>query len=308
MDYNHYTLHFPPKQGEILNKEFFHKGVEIGGIYCYNMGKAAVSDGDAAMGKELISLKQRNNLYLVAGTAGLGAAGCALRTALYAVGVDNRGFLVRLHPLELVLWIVTGLTAVLIAMQVCAAAPQKPRGKAVLVAAACASFLAAAGILWTVLRYEPLMPNYPGIVWKLFGYVSAICLLGTGVLYLTGKKPRFWMYLMVSAFFLMYMVDHYRSWSGHPQLMDFLFSVLAMAALTLYAYYCAAWEVGLGKGKMRLATGLAAVFLCITALSAGAYLLLYGSSAIWAGATVLLWEPEEKQEILKEETERKQKP
>lgn len=32
----YYTRFFPAKQGEIVTKEFFHKGVEIGGINWYN--------------------------------------------------------------------------------------------------------------------------------------------------------------------------------------------------------------------------------------------------------------------------------
>lgn len=216
----------------------------------------------------------------------LGGLAAALRRALYAFCVDDRGLLPRHHPLTVLLIALTVLTLGAIAACV---RRQKEAGlgdPAPSVPAAAGDFLSAAGILVTILTVAAQTPGYPAAAWRILGALAAAGLAWAGVCHIRGAYPPFPAYLAVSLFYIFHIVDHYRGWSGNPQLMDFTFTLLYCAAMALYAYYCAAAAVGLGRGRMRLGTGLAALFLGVAALSAGECLILYGSGIAWVAATV----------------------
>ena len=48
-----------------------------------------------------------NTKTIPALTAGLGSAALLLRAGLYLLGTDDKGLLIALHPLNLLVWVVT---------------------------------------------------------------------------------------------------------------------------------------------------------------------------------------------------------
>ena len=107
-------------------------------------------------------------------------------------------------------------------------------------------------------------------------------LIWVGICRWRGKRPSFLFHAALCLYLTLYAVSHYQTWSSRPQLQDYLFAVAGAILLTLFAYYQTAFDVGLGKRRMQLGTGLMAAFFCIAAPAGGDDLVLYFSGAFWA--------------------------
>lgn len=214
----------------------------------------------------------------------LGVLGFFLRWMLYVFGRDGKKLLIPNHPLVLALWVVTLAAVVLILAAVWKLggsnryvdnfSPSMP--------AAVGHILAAAGILLTVLLKDPMMPGTLGKIWKILGFVSAPCLVLAGYGRMQGKRPFFLLHMAACLFLLFHIVDHYRVWSGNPQLQDYVFTLFGTMALTLFGFYTAAFDVGSGRRRIHLGMGLMAVYLCTVGLFASGYPFLYLGGIAWA--------------------------
>lgn len=254
------------------------KGLEIGVIHWYNKMKNHFPTEGLTM-----NMKRKMDIYPIA-AALLGGVGYLLRRGLYAVCVDEKNLLVRSHPLEWALWL---CTAAALALAVYAAfregkCKSYEKSFSASMAAAFGHILAGSGILLTVLLDTPagfgLLPK----LWKVFGLLSAPALYLAAFSRTRGKKPFFGLYGVVSLFFALHLVAHYQSWCADPQLQNYVFSFLGMLALMLLAYHQCAFCVDGGDSRLLRLSGLAAVYLCITALAKDGQLYLYGGCAVWA--------------------------
>lgn len=216
--------------------------------------------------------------------AGLGVVGFFLRWMLYAVAVDEKGLLPLWHPLEVLLWLVTAAAVVLILVKVWKldGSARYEDNFAPSRAAAVGHFAAAAGILLTVLFYDVKMDGALAAAWKVMGILAAPGLALAGLCRIQGKRPFFLLHLSACLFLVLHIVNHYQTWSGNPQLQDYVFTMFGAITLMLYAFYHAAFDVGSGKRRMQLSMGLLAVYLCCVALSGGEYPLLYLGGIFWA--------------------------
>lgn len=214
----------------------------------------------------------------------LGIAGCCLRLGLYARGIDARGLLVRLHPLELLLWLTTAVTVALVLLAV----RRLGGGNAYDVNfpyslwASLGHILLAAGILLTVLTHAPALPGPVGKLWKVLGVVSAPLLFYAAFARVLGKRPNFLCYVVSSIFFAFHLVCHYRTWCSDPQLQNYLFTFAGTIGLMLLAYEQAAFCTGSGSRRRLLTAGLLTGYLCLVNLAATQYVYLYLGGAIWA--------------------------
>ena len=111
-----------------------------------------------------------------------------------------------------------------------------------------------------------------------------------------GKCPLFLTHLAVCAFFVVHMLGNYGIWCSNPQLQDYWLDLSASALMALFAFYEAAFDVGLGRRRMQLATGLMAAYLGCAALSGSGYLILYFGCAVWALTDLCSLTPKPKQE------------
>ena len=236
--------------------------------------------------------------YLPAVILLLGAVGCLLRLGLYAVALDGKGLLPKGHPLEIALWAVT---AVAMALVIAASWNAKGSNRYVdnfgpSLPGAAGNILMAAGILLTVLLNQPKMPNLLGGLWKLLGFVSAPCLVAAAFERVRGRRPFFLLPMSACLFLVLHIVNHYRTWSGNPQLQDYLFPLLGAMALVFFGFYTSAFAVGSGRRRMLLGMGLAAVYLGAVSLASAEYPFLYLGGIVWTLTNLCPQEPLRKTE------------
>lgn len=222
--------------------------------------------------------------YLPWAVGGLGLAGCVLRWSLYSLFTDSRGLLPRMHPAELVLWLVTALTAALAWAGTRRLSGSERYGDnfSVSLAAALGHILLGSGILLTVLLNAPVMAGRMEQLWKVLGILSAPALFYAGFARVMGKKPNFLCYVMVSIFFALHLVCHYRIWCSDPQLQNYGFVFAGTLGLMVFAYYQAAACVEMGKRRQLLAVGLVTAYFCLVSLPHAQYLYLLLGGALWS--------------------------
>lgn len=215
--------------------------------------------------------------------AGLGIAAMLLRTALFLLGEDAKGLLIPGHPLALLVWAVTAAAVVVTALSVqkLDGSPKYADNFSSSTAAAIGAFVLAGGIAvsvisgwYTFLRLE--------MIRNVCGLLAIPALVWVGLCRREGKRPFFLFHALVCLYLTLFAVSHYQTWSSRPQLQDYFFTMAGSILLTLFAYYQTAFDVGTGKRRMQLATGLLAAFFCIAALAGGEDMPLYLSGAIWA--------------------------
>ena len=192
------------------------------------------------------------NLPILA--AGLGAVGLVLRWLLYAVTVDEKNLLPVSHPLKILLWLVTAGAVVLIVGTVWKLDGSNRYADNFFpsMTAAVGHFVAAAGILLTVLLNKPATYGAITTAWKVLGILSAPALVLAGMSRMQGKRPMFLTHLVVCVFLMFHILGNCQSWSGNPQLQDYVFSLFGCVFLMLFAYYEAAFDVGSGTRRMEM--------------------------------------------------------
>lgn len=212
-----------------------------------------------------------------------GAAGLA-RKFLYAQGVDERGLLVPNHPCTIAVGLLTlaALIYLLLSVRRLDGSDKFEDNFRAGKPAMLGHFAAAAGILLTVLTRDPMMYGYLGDAWMLFGWLSPVCLTLAGISRLKGKKPFFLLHLAPCLFLMLHIINHYQTWSGNPQLQNYVFTLFGTMALMLFAFYNAAFDADTGNRRMQLFTGLAAVYLLMAELPTAQYTWLYLGGILWA--------------------------
>lgn len=225
-----------------------------------------------------------NSKNLPLAALAFGGVALGLRRALYTFAVDALGLMVPGHPLAWMLGLTTALAAAFILWQSRKGRDASVRISPLATAAGC--FFCAAAVAITVTVIPPMTPGYPAMAWVVLGYAAAVALAVKGYAYAAGKTPGYVPDLSVCLFCVLHIIDHYKTWSGDPQLMNCLFSLLSMGCLSLFALYGASARVGLPRRKLWLATGLGALFSCAADLSGGYFLMNLGFIA-WVCVT--LW-------------------
>lgn len=209
-----------------------------------------------------------------------GFAAFLLRTALYAAAVDVKGLLMRGHPLEIVLMVLTAAVLLLVAWVVRKQETVLPADAGNL-SAAVGNVAAGAGILATVLTGQPVMNNYLGIAWRYLGFAAPVCLVLAGAARVVGKRPFFLLHVVSCLFFLLHIITRYQLWSAQPQMQNYVFALLGAAALMFFGFYTAAGEADCGNPQMRLGMGLAAGYLCMAELARSSGPALYLGGILW---------------------------
>ncbi len=249
---------------EKVNKEFFYKRVEIGGIDWYNTKKQfSIDRRDFPMKR--IKLTIRLPWIVLA----LGIVGLGLRWILYRVNLDERLLLKPGHPLEILLWLLTAGTLVLITLSAMKRKePTACEGNSLPSTTICIGCCIAAFLIcYTVLSMDARLPGIPGILWKVLGVLCAPCLLAVGFGHLPGQKPLSLPYVVPCLFYMFHVINHYRVWSSEPQLESFFYPLFASIALTFFLFYTAAFAVDIPHRRMQIAAGLSGIYLCMTDLS-----------------------------------------
>lgn len=213
----------------------------------------------------------------------LGLAVMALRLLLYGFCQDGRGLVNDGHILSLLVWGLTSFAAVLTVLFVWQLdgslkyadnfSPSR--------VSALGAFALAAGIALTLLSSLLALTGLERLR-NLAALIAVPSLIWVGICRWRGKRPSFIFHAAVCLYLTLFAVSHYQTWSSRPQLQDYLFTMGGVILLMLFAYYQTAFDVGLGKRRMQLLTGLMAAFACLAALAQGEDLLLYLTGAVWA--------------------------
>ena len=243
---------------------------------------------------------KRKLSYLAALVPGLGLAALVLRRMLYHSAVDARGLLLRHHPLEIVLWLVTLSAVVLVLLGL--REVRNIRGYSRNYPSAGLS-AAGSGIMALGLALTAVTGRSAGTLSRLdflMGLAAAGAMAAVTVCRIRRSKPYFLLHGVVCLFFAFHLIGRYRAWCGDPQLQDYVYSLFACVALMLFSYHQAAFDGGCGQRRHQLTTGLLAVFFCLTALSRTENPILYLSGAIWTLtnlSTLRGPEPDRSQEV-----------
>lgn len=215
-------------------------------------------------------------------SAVLGAAALLLRFGTHLWSIDEKGLLIPMHPVNLLLWAVTAAAFLIIVLSV-----RKRQGSnryadnfSPSTGAALGALALAAGIAlsflsgWTAyLRLDQLR--------NLTALLAVPALVCTGLYRRQGKQPFFAFHGIICLFLTLYAVSHYQAWSSQPQLENYFFCMMGSVFLCLFAYHQTAFDVGMGNRRMHLFTGLTAGFFCITAVIGSGDPLLYLGGALW---------------------------
>lgn len=220
-------------------------------------------------------------------TAVLGVAALVLRMGLYLLGQDAQGLLHNGHILNTAVWAVTAFAAVLVCITVFQldGSLKYADNFSPSVTAAVGTFVLAGGICLTLLSSLAVWTRLE-LLRNLTALLAIPSLIWVGLCRWRGKRPSFLFHAILCLYLTLYAVSHYQTWCSRPQLQDYLFVMSGVILLTLFAYYQTAFDVGLGKRRMQLGTGLLAAFACIAALAQGEDAVLYLSGAVWALTTL----------------------
>lgn len=227
---------------------------------------------------------RKNGSWLTLAMLLFGIIAFSLRRQLYLTAVDDKNLLLRGTPLEqgLLLLTVGVLIFLLLALRKTAGFGWYEDHYGASILAAVGHVAMALAILYTMLTERPSIMGHMGTAWRWLGLAAPFCLLLAGRARQADEKPFFGLHVEVCMFLIVHIVNHYQLWSSNPQTMDYLFSLLSMIALALFAYYTAAFETDCGNCRMVRLTGLAAVYLCLAELGWSTQPLLYLGGMLWA--------------------------
>ena len=213
----------------------------------------------------------------------LGVTALLLRKWLYSAAMDVKGLLVRSHPLEISVYVLTAaaLVVIVLAVRKLETSSEYETYHRASLCSAVGHLAAGAGMLVTVLTGATMMGGYVEIVWRVLGLAAPVCMLAAGVFRALGKRPFFLLYVVVCLFLALHTVTRYQFWSGNPQMQDYFFSLLGLLALVFFGYYHAAWDAGGGNLRLTLGTGLAAIYFCTAELAVSSGPALYLGGLLW---------------------------
>lgn len=216
-------------------------------------------------------------------TLGLSALGLALRIWLYATGIDEKGFLPAGHPAEILLWILTAVTA---AGLFWLTRPVKGQGGyktnfPASIPGAIGCWAAAAGIFITALGNLMSGSDGVAIITGSLGILCVPALIFAGYSRYRGARSSFLFYALVCVFYIAQLVYQYRHWSADPQLQDYCFQLLASVGLMLTIFQRATFDVKLGKRRNYAFMSLLSFYFCILSIPHCEQRLLYIVMAVW---------------------------
>lgn len=216
-----------------------------------------------------------------------GLLGVLLRLVLYRIGPDEKNLLPRFHVLHL---LCLGL-ALVAAVHIFLGLKGQPRivGSDRYRTGSRAA-LALAAVLLAVhgLRFLSQLPDPLSLARMALTFAGAlgILLLALPVRLLPGISIG--IHVLLCILFLLETLCRYRTWSGNPQLPDYIFHVPACVMLVLGTYHRLALHCGLGKPRPWLITGLLGYFLCLLSLTGPEHWSYYLAGALWLGGSLLL--------------------
>ena len=216
-------------------------------------------------------------------TIGAGLVGFGLRLWLQLTGIDFLGLYVDGHPATVLLFLLTALTLpvlVLCALPLNTGLPYR-KLFAPSLPNLIGCIIAALGILTADLAELLQRTDIVSIVSFILGIPAAVALFFSGFCRLRRKRAAFLWQCVIVAYFTLHLLSQYRSWSSEPQLMEFIFPLLASVFLMLSSYHRAVLEVAQNSRRWFIFSNQAALFFCfVSVIGEGGF--FYLPMGIWA--------------------------
>lgn len=218
--------------------------------------------------------------YLPLVTAACGVVGFAMRTALDLFFIDEKGLYMTQHPLYIGLFVFSALFALWLFLTARKAKPvayEKQFAPSWVAFGGCVA--AAAGILATdclelIVSWQDfrMLQNKTAeatliisAVCFVVGVLAAAALVLSALLQRKGKRVHFAFYSVLAVYLMVHPLSQYRMWSSDPQVLNYIFHLLASVILLLAVYHRAALDAGkTGLRRYVLLTQLALFFCCIS--------------------------------------------
>ncbi len=220
----------------------------------------------------------------------LSAGVLGLLMRFWLVGdLDSKGLLPAGHLAGTLLWILSLAMLVLILLMTRGlkkAADYEsnfPASRLSALTTALAGIAIGYNSVLTLLTEAPVtMDLFCGIL----GILSALALMVIAYFRLSGARPNPMLHALISVYFTIKLLNLYRSSSGDPQLLDYIFSLLAVVCLMLTCYQRATFAANFGSRRSHAFFSLSAAYCCCVSLRTWADALYFLPLALWMATDV----------------------
>lgn len=198
---------------------------------------------------------------------------------IFAASLDELGLITPATVPEILLWVLVAAAFVLAI--VCARGCTTGGKNDVLPALGELIYAVGAFTLTTV---PAKGPETMVLLFRVFSYAAAACLVASAAMRLMKKPPFFLLTLPVCLLAVFFLVECYQLWSEIPQPMEYVLGVGAVLGLTLFSFHRMARSAGVPEKPRHIAYGLLGIFFCAGAASLGVYPLYLIAAALWMTA------------------------
>ncbi len=209
---------------------------------------------------------------------GLGALVC--RWGLYTLGLDEKGLLEPWHICRIGLWALTLGAAGLSLL-----APSRRRRRRTRLREALGELLCALGIGLCVPGIFRSAAVTLDLIHACLGVLAAAGLLWGALCRWRERDGGIPAFAPTCLFLAVGLVCRYRSWSSHPQVLDYFYQLMGALGMMLFAYLRCLPR----QHKQRRMAGLLGAFCCLAALSAGELSPMYLGGAAWLLSELDAW-------------------
>ena len=213
----------------------------------------------------------------------LGLLGSAAMRAVYAFGTDEKGLILPFHISTLAVYALTAAMAVGLLLLIRDMEDTSgyrrlfPDSRLAAVGTLCA----AIGILVTVVESLTAMDEPVRIISGLLKIIAGIALIYLARCRWKNLRGSFLAWAAATAYMLLRIMFEYRSWSTQPELLRYLFPLLASVCMVLAVYHRMAFCVKMGSRTQFLFFSQFGAFCCLLAF-ATTPAPFYLGMAIWA--------------------------
>ncbi len=224
-----------------------------------------------------------NPIFLPVVALGAGAIGLLLRLWHLSTGLDAKGLPIRGHAAEILLWLLTVVTMVLIFLMTRTLYGKKRyhHNFPPSLLGAIGSVAGALGIGLTSVTTLGTNPVGIDAVCGWAGLVVFFLLVYLGFCRLKGLRPTASAHTLIALYLMLRLISFYRHWSADPILLDYCFQLLANVCLMLAVYQRAAFSAKMGRRHSYVFFALVGVYFCCLSLVTWEDITLYLALALW---------------------------
>lgn len=223
---------------------------------------------------------KRTKVFLYLPTVLLGLCCMGLQNRLLTRGYDEKGLLVSQSMDFWLLWILSlGFFVVVLTMLPKLGDPGTYRMNFPACRMSGMAMMAAGGLM-AISAMDELVPGV-SLLQPLFHVAAGGVMVVCGLYRMKGKRPSFWLDLVVCVFYGLHLMRCYRGWNANPHLQRYAFPLLAGIAGMLFSLHRARCAGGMMDRKRLVFSGFAGIFLCMVALNGSDSPLFYAATGLW---------------------------